>query len=151
MWPNVLTPKRHFLAWKHAFWATKRKNRSNGLICARARKKLKGQDSQQRHNIFHLYRLLYFSRNPHWTDFTKICMAVVVPDAITCAKFRIVFSGTKILPGSHIRLSCWFLNLRICSGDALPVILITISNPLTDSAFCDGTSRYGVPDNLTTG
>jgi len=32
---NILTPKRHILAWFRAFWAIMRQNRSKGLISAR--------------------------------------------------------------------------------------------------------------------
>ena len=50
LWPqkwlrNILTPKRHILAWKHAFWRIDRPNRSKIATCRRAeqsrKKKLK--------------------------------------------------------------------------------------------------------------
>ena len=39
MSPTVLTPKRHFLTWKHVVWAIKRENRFSGSTWARSREK----------------------------------------------------------------------------------------------------------------
>ena len=83
----VVTPKRHFLAWKHVVWAIKRENRSNGSTWAQDREKKDrtGQDSQKSHKgvIFHLFG----EKPPTEPIFTKICTVVAIPNVITCANF----------------------------------------------------------------
>ena len=71
---NILTPKRHILAWFRAFWAITRQNRSKGLISARASEKKINKSHKK--VTFHLFAqkspvngfLLNLERTfPSWT------------------------------------------------------------------------------------
>ena len=106
----VVTPKRHFLARKHAVWAIKRKNHSNGSTWAQDREKRKGQDRTVKKVIKALY-LTYLGRSPHWDDFQKnLRNSCRQRRNHVCKLLSWNFQGLRFYRGSNFPFSYWFFH-----------------------------------------
>ena len=132
----VVTPKKHFLEWKHVLWAIKRENRSSRLTWAHDREK-KGQDrtGQSNKKVTKALYFTYLGRSPNWTDFHKNLHGSCRHRHNHVCKLLNwnIFRGYDFTWGRisrFILILAW--SLQQCSATVLPVIAIGTSAPLAE-------------------